>query len=625
MNKKTDTKELMLALDIGTRSVVGLLGSLEGQNLVVRHTAIVFHENRAMFDGQIHDIEEVSRAIEEVKKKLEEDSGQKLKEATIAAAGRALQTQAITVDLMLDPLQSIQRSHVQQIELKALQKAEKQLESDQAGNLRYFCVGHSVIQYYLDGGIIKNPLNHRGSVLSVHLIATFLPKLVVDSLYASVTGAGLDVNYMTLEPIAAIEVAVPENARLLNIALVDIGAGTSDIAITKEGTIHAYAMTDVAGDELTEQLAQAKMLDFDCAESLKCKISEMDHLEYTDILGILHEDTSDELLEVIRPSLKMVAEQICESILKHNGKKPSAVFLIGGGSQMKALPEIISQCIELPLERVSVRNLSNITRLTYCPEVSMGPEGVTPIGILKKALLNRHNDFIEITINGQPVKLFQTRKLCLRDGLAALRYDPQHLIPRRGKGITIMVNGERKKVGGEYGKPAVITKNNETANLESEIQNGDRIMIHSATIGRTAHVKISDLMSEIEKVETVLLNDKIVSDNRLLRDGDEITFKRKEDQVIEEKISQPKLERKKEEETSKNLEELCKRRIEIQYNGKPFTIETNKESLIFVDIFDYIDFDRSAVQGELVLLHNSKPAEYMAPIHPEDDIWVYWR
>ena len=66
---------------------------------------------------------------------------------------------------------------------------------------------------------------------------TFLPEDVVDGLYAAVGMAGLTVANMTLEPIAAINVAIPENYRLLNIALVDIGAGTSDISVTRDGSI----------------------------------------------------------------------------------------------------------------------------------------------------------------------------------------------------------------------------------------------------------------------------------------------------------------------------------------------------------------------------------------------------
>ncbi len=76
--------------------------------------------------------------------------------------------------------------------------------------------------------------------------------MVVEGLYSVILKSNLQVDNITLEPIAAINVAIKEELRLLNLALVDIGAGTSDIAITKDGKIIAYAMTSTAGDEITE-------------------------------------------------------------------------------------------------------------------------------------------------------------------------------------------------------------------------------------------------------------------------------------------------------------------------------------------------------------------------------------
>lgn len=91
----------------------------------------------------------------------------------------------------------------------------------------------------------------------------------MDGLYKAVEFAGLHVANLTLEPIAAIQVAIPEKFRMLNMALVDVGAGTSDISITKEGTITAYGMIPVAGDSLTDILVQHCLVEFETAEQIK--------------------------------------------------------------------------------------------------------------------------------------------------------------------------------------------------------------------------------------------------------------------------------------------------------------------------------------------------------------------
>lgn len=136
------------------------------------------------------------------------------------------------------------------LELEAVQKAQYQLatnvEEDPSHN--YYCVGYSVIKYLLDGEEIGSLIDQQGEVAEAEIIATFLPKVVVESLLSALNRAELQLEALTLEPIAAIHVLIPPSMRRLNVALVDIGAGTSDIALTSEGTVTAYGMVPRAGE-----------------------------------------------------------------------------------------------------------------------------------------------------------------------------------------------------------------------------------------------------------------------------------------------------------------------------------------------------------------------------------------
>ena len=76
---------------------------------------------------------------------------------------------------------------------------------------------------------------------------------------------------LTLEPIAAINVLIPPSMRRLNVALVDIGAGTSDIAITDLSTVMAYGMVPIAGDEVTEAISDQYLLDFSFSRTSKTR------------------------------------------------------------------------------------------------------------------------------------------------------------------------------------------------------------------------------------------------------------------------------------------------------------------------------------------------------------------
>ncbi|MCP6657801.1 rod shape-determining protein, partial [Klebsiella pneumoniae] len=88
-------------------------------------------------------------------------------------------------------------------------------------------------------------------------------------------------------PIAAINVLIPTTMRHLNLVLIDVGAGTSDVAITRDGSVIAYGMVPFAGDEITEAISQQFLLDFNVAETVKRQSSGKNKkISFTDVLGM---------------------------------------------------------------------------------------------------------------------------------------------------------------------------------------------------------------------------------------------------------------------------------------------------------------------------------------------------
>src|SRR5699024_10070727 len=108
---------------------------------------------------------------------------------------------------------------IRHLELSAVQQALTMLTEEATTKFSdYHCVGYSVLHYKLDGEPIVSLLDQVGEVASVEVIATFLPKVVVESLLAALERANLTMRALTLEPIAAIHVLVPESMRRLNVA-----------------------------------------------------------------------------------------------------------------------------------------------------------------------------------------------------------------------------------------------------------------------------------------------------------------------------------------------------------------------------------------------------------------------
>ncbi len=283
-----DENNTIFALDIGTRTVIGVVATFSEGNIKLLAQSMVEHQSRAMLNGQIHDIPKVAQAVQRVKERIEKKLKIKLHKVAIAAAGRSLKTiccqveQDTTEELEIDPMV------INALELSGVQRAQEMVEQEptRGDKEKYFCVGHSVVGYYLDDFPINNLEGHRGKKIGAKVLATFLPVSVVNSLHAVLARVGLEQHYLTLEPIAACEVVIPEQLRLLNLALVDVGAGTSDIAIARDGTIAAYGMVPMAGDQITELIVEALMVDFMTAETIKRHLHLGKDIEYQDVLGL---------------------------------------------------------------------------------------------------------------------------------------------------------------------------------------------------------------------------------------------------------------------------------------------------------------------------------------------------
>lgn len=527
---------LVFGLDIGTRSIVGTVGYREGKQFNIVAQTVRFHDTRAMLDGQIHDIVKISEEIVEVKQQLEEQlSGRKLKEVCIAAAGRVLKTAVGKGFYEFPELTSVNQEYIHSIEIMGVEQAHEKMLEEKDTNDKFFCVGYSVIKYYLNDYVIGNLEGQKAHKISADVLATFLPEEVVDSLYAAVEMAGLEVANLTLEPIAAILVAIPENYRLLNIALVDVGAGTSDISITKDGSIIGYGMLPKAGDELTETLIREYLVDFDTAETIKMIGVTKKPLTYKDILSVPHKITPEEVFEKLDPLLDEITEQTAKRIIELNGgKSVAAAFVVGGGGKMPGYIEKLAKHLGLPPERVGLRGeevLGNINIMV--DDVVKDPLLVTPIGICLN-YYEQKNRFIYLFVNGERVKLYDNDKLTVFDAAMAYGLNNDDVFPKRGADINYTINGKKKFIRGCNGEACEILLNDSEAGMNHLIQAGDKVEIKVSTKGEDATAllenvvdlsnsikfNVNDIIVECPRYASV--NGKLESGSYELNDGDEI-------------------------------------------------------------------------------------------------------
>jgi cell division protein FtsA len=683
--------QLVFGLDIGTRSIVGTVGYISGDKFHVLAQRSKEHETRAMLDGQIHDIGKVGESILVVRKQLEEDLNRNLTEVCIAAAGRVLRTVTTHVEYSFESEKEIVEEDIYNLSTMGIEKSYEEFQQTNDTDMKFYCVGYTPMRYYMNGYQIGNLAGHKAKNIAIDLIATFLPDDVVTGLYKSVELAGLQVANLTLEPIAAIQVAIPEKFRMLNMALVDVGAGTSDISITKEGTITAYGMIPVAGDSLTEILVQHCLVDFETAEQIKRQAGTEELIEYQDIMGLTQVITAEEVHELLKESVKNMTHMVAECIRELNGDKPvSAVFVVGGGGMVAGYTEALADELGIARERVAIRGREVMQNIVFeIEDARTDSLMVTPIGICL-SYYEQSNSFIFVEFNGMRMKLYDNGRLSVADAAMQAQFSNEDLFPKRGTALTFTVNERTHMVRGRQGEAAVIRLNGDPADLYTQIQSGDIIEVVASTEGEKGMQELGKLPelaerlhvyvngSRIEMPRTAEVNGQRENEFYMIQEGDVIkvqncytvsqvaefldvplggnirvndTPARQDTKVYENftvnwdmdaedgrstyVIESENADEADSESTSdgssgrqedtNTVEQVKAVEIKVMANDQFVTL-SGKPSYVFVDIFDYIDFDLQDSRGRTIMTSlNGHNADYMAQLRDGDVIEIYWK
>lgn len=701
----------VFGLDIGTRSIVGTVGYKKGDEFYCLAQRIREHETRSMLDGQIHDIGLVGETITEVKEELEKAVGMELTEVCIAAAGRVLRTVTVHSVLEFNESREVTVEDIYNLRSMAIEKAYEEFTSEEDAAMSFYCVGNSVIRYYMNKYPIGNPEGHKASSIGADLIATFLPEDVIDGLYKAVEAAGLRVASLTLEPIAAIQVAIPKNYRMLNLALVDVGAGTSDICITEDGSITAYGMIPLAGDSLTEIIAKECLVDFAGAEAIKRQLGEGDEVTYQDIIGLPQTMKSADLLKILEPAITRLAEEAAEKILELNGDKPvSAVFVVGGGGKIPGYTDKLAEKIGIQSQRSVLRGEEVMGNIIFSEEVKKDSTLVTPLGICLN-YYEQNNNFIIVTFNEKRIKLYDNDKLSVVDAAMQADFSNELLFPRRGKELRFTVNRKARSVKGQLGEAAVIKIGGREANIYAPIHENDVIRVKESTEGAPGSMTIGalpefrDIISVqvqekridvtkyarvngtyqlpsykiqpgddievldyctvaqlLEFMDILLPEDKVILVNHKLADRETKVYEnylvsfvdRSELEAAEEEKLRAREEEKRlsmyenagvseededdwfgeenddsedavteQEPEKESAAKVISIPVTVMVNGGPVVL-SGKQEYVFVDVFNFIDFDLSTAKGTLVTTVNGAQAQHLQPLKDGDVLDIHW-
>ncbi len=258
----------------------------------------------------------------------------------------------------------------------------------------------------------------------------------------------------------------------------------------------------------------------------------------------------------------------------------------------------------------------------------------------------QYKNFLQIEFNGEDIRLFNTDTAKVSDLLVLTGYNPRKLIPKSGENFIYYLNGKEKTLMGNKGQAAKIYINNQIGDLNTLLKDGDIVKIVEATTRQKLEPKLFDCIrreknikfnqEEINLITSIKINEQEVYGNPRLMERDSIELEEIENLLDLLKHLNLDIELKNILVNGKEVKDNIKlnlgdeifvkpkKNINLIINGEEKSIEYNKEKFIFVDIFDYIDFDLTIPKGKLVLKLNEKDAEYLVELKNNDEIKIYW-
>ncbi len=402
--------ELLVGLDIGASKVVVVVAERDGTSGEAQIIGIGQALSRGIRKGLIVNLEQavqsVCHAVEDAKNMV----GLPIVEATVSFGGSDVTS--IRSRGMISLGRVPRQTTIQDIE-RVIEAA--QTEVNVASNQ---CILHTIpVEYSIDGHSgIDDPLGMTGVRLEMELQSIILPTAVVQNVVTCVQRAGLRVQGMIIKPLASALGVLTNEEALAGASVVDVGGGTTGVAVYAEGKPKRLSVIPVGGDHITNDLACVLRIPISKAEAVKREVSLdenpeslVDELEFEN-RGKRFVCTVKEVVDVIACRLEelfgtLVSKEIAESGVT---MLPAGIVLTGGVAKTDGIDQFISQVVDLP---VRIAQPLDIHRM---PPGRNGLEYAAASGVIRYVLEKERNAFryLEpvLSVPGAPVSDDRTKR-----------------------------------------------------------------------------------------------------------------------------------------------------------------------------------------------------------------------
>ncbi len=372
MAKKTE-RNLIVGLDIGTSKVAAVVGEITSDgNIEV--IGIGKSISRGLKKGVVVNLESTVQSIQRAIEEAELMAGCQIKSVFAGIAGSHIKS------LNSHGVVAIKDKEVTQYDIDRVIDSARAMAIPADQKILHILPQEFIIDLQ-DG--IKEPIGMSGIRLEakVHMVTGSVS--ASQNIIKCIRRCGLEVEDIVLEQLASCNAVLTEDEKELGVCLIDMGGGTTDIAIFVEGAIKHTAVIPIAGDQVTNDIAVALRTPTINAEDIKqkyaCALTQMANVEGTiDVPSIgdraPRKISMQNLAEIIEPRYEELM-LLVQSELRRSGNEEliaAGIVLTGGSSKVKGLIELAEEIFHMPVRMGGPENVTGLTEVTRNPMYSTG-------------------------------------------------------------------------------------------------------------------------------------------------------------------------------------------------------------------------------------------------------------
>ncbi len=380
--------DYLLALDIGTEYVKALIVKKSKGQLKIVGVGKAHEEPTNMFNGAIADIQGVAKTCEEALIKAEEMAGVRSRDVVIGIAGELIKGNTASIKYRRsDSSKPITDDEMHKIIKKVQAKAGENARAEVAletnnPDVEVRLINSALVSLQIDGHKVTNPIGFKGSEVIVQLYTAFAPLVHISAIERVCDELQLDLVTVVVEPYAVCRACLGDDldSNFSGIVM-DIGGGTTDIAIVDDGGVEGTKMFSIGGRSFTHQIAERLGLSFEDAEKLKLLA---DSPEMKPAVRKKLEDAINRNLDVWESGVQIAIEEF-----DHVESLPNQVLLCGGGASLSQIPETLATSDwyqNLPFSRRPVISLiepDDIPGIVNATDRELDHTFVTAMGLLR--------------------------------------------------------------------------------------------------------------------------------------------------------------------------------------------------------------------------------------------------